>query len=238
MRSAMRRRAMVYRRLSERKAEQARAGLQREWMTLVEAIELIKRVDTKSGIMVEQLPYEQICDAIEEGELRARWLDKSYPPRGGSGMLWTPDDPSYFVPALRKRKLRFDNGGEIHWGDRRWRMLLLSREDMRRIFDSIAASDSAPTKELQRLWKNEQGVQTIHEAILAVYNLAEEQGVKPPNVREIRGLVQRWLAKYRNATAPRLWIEERAADPRYHSRRGKPGVTLKGRLRPASELEI
>jgi hypothetical protein len=230
---------MVYRRLSERKAEQARAALHREWMTLVEAIELIKRVDTESGIIVEQLPYEQICDAIEEGELRARWLDKSYPPRGGSGILWTPDDPSYFVPALRKRKLRFDNGGEIHWGGRRWRKLLLSREDVQRIFvQGKPGTESNPPKELQQLWKNEAGIKAIHHAISTIYDLAKAQGVKPPNKVEMRDLARRWLEKHRGVTTHGLWIEELAADPQYSSRRRKPGATVKGRLLPVSELKI
>src|SRR5262249_47487428 len=143
--------------------------------------------DADSKVEGNRSPYEQICDAIEDGELRARWLDETYPPRGGSGLLWVPDKPQNFIGVLRRRKVRLQNGGEIHWGGRRWRKLLLSREDMQRLFSSTGA-DNAASKDLGRLSKNAQGIEAIHEAISAVYDLADAQGVKPPNVREMRKL--------------------------------------------------
>jgi hypothetical protein len=229
---------MVYRSQSERRAEQERAPLERDWMTLSEGIELIKHVDAESKVEVKQLPYEQICDAIEEGELRARWLEEIPPPRGPSP-LWAvpPDKPKYFVGELRRRKVRFQNGGEIHWGGRRWRKLLLSREDMQRLFGGMGSATSSIKKFLP-LSNNPQGIEVMHEAISAVYELAQEQRVRPPNLREIIKPVQRWLEKHRGVSAKGSWIAELAADERYNSRRGKPGVKVKGRLRPVSELQI
>jgi hypothetical protein len=228
---------MVYRKLSERKAERGRAALQRDWMTLAEAIELVERTDAESGSTIKRSPYQQICDAIEDHELRSRWLDENRPWGRGSGILWPPDNPSYFVGELRKRRLRLDNGGEIHWGGRRYRKLLVAREDMQRIFGR-AGAEHAPVTEFQPLSKNEPGMQAIHEAISAVFELAKEQEVKPPNVREMRELAQRWLERYRCVTAPAQWIEEAAGDLQYESRRGKPGKTVRGGLRPISELKI
>jgi hypothetical protein len=221
---------MVYRRLIDRQSEQQLAALKRDWMTLVEAIDVVKQLDAESAIKVEPSPYQQICDAIEDGELRARWLDEASPPRFGfpPGVAWIPDKPDNY--ALRKRKVRLENGGEIHWGRRRWRKLLLFREDMKRVFSA--------TDGLRRLWNNEQGRQTMHEAISAIYDLAEAQGVKPPNVVEMREVACRWLAKHKGVSVHGLWIEQLASDPRYDARRVKPGATLKGRLRPVSELEI
>jgi hypothetical protein len=237
MRSAVRRRLVAYRRLTERKAEQERAALQPDWMALAEGIEFVERMDARSGVEIKRSPYEQICDAIEDGELRSRWFDQTQPPRDRLGIAWIPDEPSYFVGELRKRRFRFDNGGEIHWGGRRWRQLFLSRKDMQRIFGR-AETESASTTELRDLSKNEQGMKAIHEAISAVYDLAKEQGVKPPNVREMRELAPQWLRKYRGVTAAAQWIEEAACSPRYHSRRGKRGATVKGHARPISDLKI
>jgi hypothetical protein len=228
---------MVYRRLSERRAEQERAALECDWMTLSEGIEFVRHVDAKSKVEVEQSPYEQICDAIDDGELRARWLDQTFAPRGGSTLLWAPDTPQYFIGQLRKGKVRLQNGGEIHWGGRRWRKLLLSREDMRRIFAS-ATSDNTENRKLRQLSNNAEGKEVMHEAISAIFELAEEQGVKPPNTIEMRKLALRWLEKHGGVTARALWIEELAADPRYNSRRRKPGVTVKGTLLPVSKLQI
>ena len=70
-------------------------------MTIEEAIEFIKRIDSKSGIEPKQKPFEQICDAIEECELGARWLDQAQPLRDGSTMLWLPDKPYNFVGASK-----------------------------------------------------------------------------------------------------------------------------------------
>jgi len=227
---------MVYRRLSVRQAEQERAALERDWMTLLEGIELIKHVDAESKIEVPQSPHEQICDAIEDLDLRARWLDEaSRPPFGWSPLGWIPSKPEDF--PLRKRRVRLQNGGEIHWGRRRWRALLLLREDMKRLF-SKASDDSGSTKALQRISNNERGKQIMHEAISAIYDLAETQGVKPPNIVEVRKLAPRWLEKHKDIAVHTSWIEKLAADPRYQGRRGKSGVTLKGRLRPVSELQI
>jgi hypothetical protein len=229
---------MVYRRKSERRAEQERAALERDWMTLLEGIELVKHADAESKVGVTRTPYEQICDAIEDDELRARWLDESPPPRGPSP-LWglPPDKPKYFVGELRMEKVRFENGGEIDWGDGRWRKLLLSREDMQRLFGG-AESATSSIKKLRQISKNPQGIEVMHEAISAVYELAQEQRVRPPNLREIIKPVQRWLEKHRGVSAKGSWIAELAADERYNSRRGKPGVWVKGHLRPVSELQI
>jgi hypothetical protein len=231
---------MVYRRLSERRAEEERAALERDWMTLLEGIELIKHVDAESKVEVKRSPYEQICDAIEEGELRARWLDETPPPRGPRAWGIPLDKPQNFIGVLRRPKVRLQNGGEILCGHplepgrSRWRKLLLSREDMRRIVAS-ARSDNA---ELRQLSNNAQGKEAMHEAISAIFDLASEQGVKSPNIVEMRNLASRWLEKHRGVTARASWIEELAADPRYNSRRGKPGVTVQGRLLPVSKLQI
>jgi hypothetical protein len=224
---------MVYRRLSERKADQDRTLLQRAWMTLVEAIEFIERADRESGMDVRQSPFEQICDAIDDGELRACWVDKAQPPRDGSGMLWTPDDPFLFIGYGRKKTFRLENGGEIHWRGRRWRKLLLSREDM-----GIFANGGPDNKTIKQLSLNDEGKKAIHEAIMAVYDLATQQGIKPPNKVEMRKLAQRWLEERRSVTAKALWIEQLLADARYNSRRGKAGATIKGCLLPVSQLRI
>jgi hypothetical protein len=226
---------MAYRRLSERQAEQKRAALERDWMTLLEGIELIKHVDAESKVEVKQSPYQQICYAIEDGELGARWLDQTR--RAASSMPLAPDEPYYFEGILWKRKFRHQNGGEIHWGGRRWRKLLLSRKDMQRLFGS-AETDNNANKELRQLSKNYRGKKLMHEAISAIYRLAKEQGVRPPNLREISKLAPKWLTKHKGVTAKSSWIEELAANTRYSSRRGKPGVTVAGRARPVSELEI
>jgi hypothetical protein len=207
-------------------------------MTLAEAIELIKRVDSKTPVHGEQDPFQQICDAIEEGELRSRWLDPAKPPRDRSGLLWTPDEPYYSVGAFRTRRLRLDDGGEIRWSGRRWRKLLISREDMRSVFEEDRKNTPERAEQLKPLSKNTSGYDAIHEAILAVFTAANEQGIKPPNVREMRLLAQQWLKKYGHKTAPMSWIEGLAGDKRYCSQRGKPGATVKGRLRPVSELKI
>jgi hypothetical protein len=150
-------------------------------------------------------------------------------------MPWAPDTPYYFEGILWKRKFRLKNGGEIHWGGRRWRRLLLSREDMQRLFGGRETDNSA-NKKLKGLSKNDSDKELIHEAISAIYDLAEAQGIKPPNLREIIKPVQQWLSKHRGATAPGLWIQEFAADNRYNSRRGKLGV--RASLRPVSKLQI
>jgi hypothetical protein len=186
---------------------------------------------------MQQPPYEQICNAIDDGELQARWLDETYPPRSHSGMLWWPDKPVYVINALRSQTVRLENGGEIDWGEGRWRKLLLSRQDMHRIFVS-AGTDSNSTTELRRLSKNSPGLEIMHEAISAIYDLAKQQGVKPPNVREIPELVQKWLAKHKGVTAPRSWIKGLAAEARYNTRRGKSGARVEGSLRPVSKLQI
>ena len=149
-------------------------------------------------------------------------------------MAWIPDKPENY--PLRKRKMRLENGGEINWGRRRWRKLLLFREDMTRLF--TVDSNSNATKSLRSLWKNEEGKREVHEAISAVYDPAEEQRIKPPNKVEMRKLAQRWLEKHRGASVHGAWIEELAADPQYNARRGKPGATVKGLLLPVSELKI
>jgi hypothetical protein len=234
---------MVYRRLSERRAEEKRAELERDWMTLVEATELVQRVDAVSKVELARSPYEQICDAIEDGELRARWLDETPPPRGPQAWGIPLDKPQNFIGVLRRPKLRLQNGGEIlcghplHPGRSLWRKLLLSREDMQRLFGSAGI---APTsiKKLRPLANNPRSVEAIHEAISAVYDLAQEQKVRPPNLREIIKPVQEWLKKHKDVSAKGSWIENLAADERYKSRRGKPGVRVGASLRPLSDLQI
>jgi hypothetical protein len=228
---------MVYRSQSERRAEQERAALERDWMTLAEGIDLIDHVDAEIDVKLKRSPYEQICDAIEDGELRARWPDRAFPPRSGSGLLWMEDTPQNFIGVVRKGKVRFQNGGEIHWGGRRWRKLLLSREDMQRLFGGVESATSS-IKKLRPLSNNLQGREVMHEAISAIYELASEQGVKAPNLREIPKLAQKWLAKHKGAAAAGSWIGELAADPRYNSCRGKPGAKVSAHLRPVSDLQI
>jgi hypothetical protein len=225
---------MVYRRLSERQAEQARAALEGDWMTLVEGAEFVKRTD--ANIKQPPSPYEQIFDAVEDGELRGRWEDESFPPRGGFGssILWVPNNPNSL--GLYKRKFRLENGGEIHWGGRRWRKLLLSRKDMQRLFGD-AGTNNGVKQEPRQLSYNDPGKEILREAISAIYGLAEEQEVKPPNLREIAKPVQQWLEKHKGVTAPGSWIEEQATDSRYKPRRGKPGARVRG-LRPVSDLQI
>jgi hypothetical protein len=104
---------MVYRRLSERRAEKELAA----WMTLSEGIELIRHEDAKNKEEVTQSPYEQICYAIEDRELRARWFDETR--RAASSMPLAPDTLYFFEGILWRRKFRLKNGGEIHWGGRR-----------------------------------------------------------------------------------------------------------------------
>jgi hypothetical protein len=227
---------MVYRRLRERQAEQERATLERDWMTLSEGIELVQRVDAESKVKEPRPPHEQIFDAIEDGELRARWLDEALPSRLGcrSSLSVPPDNPN--SSGLRKRKFRLQNGGEMHRGGTLWRKLLLLRKDMQRLFGS-AGSGSSSIKELRPLSKNREGMRTIDGAISAIYDLANKQGVKPPNLREIIKPVQKWLAKYKGVTAKGSWIEQLAGEARHNSRRGKSGVMVEGRLLPVSELE-
>ena len=148
---------MVYRRLSDRKADKKRLALEREWMTLVEAIGSIKSIDSESETEARP-PFEQICDAIEEGELGARWLDRAPSPSDGSSMLWTPDEPISFVGHIRKKGFLPKNGGQIHWGRRYWRTLLLSRDDMCIFKPSASAGPTrASTQEIQQLSNNKSG---------------------------------------------------------------------------------
>jgi hypothetical protein len=234
---------MVYRRQSERREERERAALERDWMTLVEATEFIQRVDAGSTAEAAPSPYEQICDAIEDGELRARWLDETPPPRGPCAWGIPLDKPQNSIGVLRKPKMRLQNGGEIFCGHPlepgryRWRKLLLSHEDMQRLFGSAGGTTSS-IKKLRPLSNNPQGIEAIHKAISAVYDLAQEQGVRPPNLREIIKPVQEWLKKKKGASAKGSWIEELASDERYKLHRGKPGARVGAHLRPLSDLQI
>jgi hypothetical protein len=210
-------------------------------MTLLEGIELIEHADGESKVEVNRSPYEQICDAIEDEELRARWLDETSPPRGPRAWGVPLDKPINFIRVLRRAKPRLQNGGEIlcghplYPGRSRWRKLLLSREDMHRVFGS-AGSASISVKKLSALSNNARGIELMHEAISAVYDLAQEQGVKSPNLREIIKPVQKWLEKHGGLSAKGSWIQNLAADARY--KRGKAGVRVRERLRPVSELQI
>lgn len=229
----MRKRIMVYRPAIDRKADDLQSRLERDWMTLHEAVQFIQRADANQE--VQRSPFEQICDAIGDGELRARWLDPALPTR--DGLTPVPDEPSHFVDYMRAARVRLQNGGEIDWGDDRWRKLLLHREDMH-VFGPATRGSTTQTEKIEPLFKNEAGIAAIHEAISAVYDLAKAQAVKPPNVREVAPLVQRYLQTHKRKQAIDSWITELAGDPRYRSRRGKTGATVKGRLRPLSELKI
>jgi hypothetical protein len=200
-------------------------------------------VDAGSKVEAARSPYEQICDAIEDGELRARWLDETPPPRGPRAWGIPLDKPQNFMGVLRRPKVRLQNGGEILCGHplkpgrSRWRKLLLSREDMQHLFGG-AGSATSSIKKLRPLPNNPRGIEAIHEAISAVYDLAQEQGVRPPNLRKIIKPAQEWLEKHKEVSAKGSWIEELAADERYNSRRGKPGVRVGARLRPLADLRI
>ena len=95
---------------------------------------------------------------------------------------------------------------------------------------------TATVDELLR--NNERGRALIHEAIRAVYELAESQGVKAPNVREVIKPVQKWLCKHKRCNAAGSLIEELAGGEPYGSFRRKPGAPVRGTLRPVDDLEI
>ena len=224
---------MVYRPLSERKAEQERAALERDWMTLNEAIELIESIDAESGVKAPPPPFDQICNAMRDGVLRARWLDEGPPIPPLRHMSGGPmyDNPHYYLAQVRTRPRRLATGGEIDWGDGWWRQLLLSREDMVRIFTL-----GMPTKDLRQLSYNDEGKKIINKAISEVYDRANRQGVRPPNIKEIVDCTLQYLKKYIGVIVPAKWIEELAADDPHRQRRGKPGKHSS--LRPISELKI
>jgi len=77
----------------------------------------------------------------------------------------------------------------------------------------------------------------IRKAIAVIYDLAEQQGVKPPNIKEIAPAVRKKLSAS-NLTASDLQIQKIAAEPEFKDRRGTPGKTIRGTLRAFSELEI
>lgn len=93
-------------------------------------------------------------------------------------------------------------------------------------------------RRLKILRANPEGCALIHEAIEAVFSLAKEQAVKPPNVREVIKPVQTWLHMYRLSTAPGNLIETLAGDKRHQHRRRKRGATVAGRLRPVSDIKV
>jgi hypothetical protein len=73
-------------------------------------------------------------------------------------------------------------------------------------------------------------VAEIHEAISAVYDKAELERSKPPNIRELIKPVQRkLLADGYEASGRR--IQEIAGATKHRNRRRKPGRTLKSQLR-------
>jgi hypothetical protein len=228
---------VVYHRVSDREAEKKLAALRIDYMTIQEAIEFIVRIDSESATEIKQDAFKQILDAMEDGELKARWLDQNHPRGYAGGALASPDEPIAYL--IRKKKFRLKNGGKVFYSllkgsdGSHWRTLLLSRKDMERIFKPSAS----PAATFRQLTYNVEGKRLIHEAITAVYKLADEQGVKPPNINEMRTLAQTWLEKYKDAQAKGAWIERLSKDPCYKSRRGKPGAT-RGRLRKVSELEI
>jgi hypothetical protein len=90
-------------------------------------------------------------------------------------------------------------------------------------------SDSAPSKPSS----NEE----IRKAIAVIYDLAQEQGVKPPNIKEIGPAVLKKLS-VSNLTASDLQIQKIAEEQKFKDRRGTRGKTVRGSFRPFSELEI
>jgi hypothetical protein len=106
----------------------------------------------------------------------------------------------------------------------------------------VHSTGQTPGQDLQQpvktLGANSKGRALIHEAIVAVFSLAKEQSVKPPNVIEIIKPVNNWLRKHRHSAAPGNLIQTMAGEERYDDHRGKRGVTVQGRLRPVSDLEI
>ncbi len=66
---------------------------------------------------------------------------------------------------------------------------------------------------------------TIHEAIAAVYDEAEREQAKPPNIRELAKPVQRLLSQ-QGRQASGIQIQKLAAEPQHDGRRRTPGKTV------------
>lgn len=132
---------MAYRRLAERRAERERAELERAWMTMPEAIKDVEVADSSPTKPPQRSAIDQICDAIEDGELGSRWRDQS-PPVFIGALMPVNDHPIFSVPRWRER---IGADGKITWGRNGTRELLLNRADMARLFRS-----SGPTRDKKR----------------------------------------------------------------------------------------
>ena len=122
---------MAYRRLADRKAEEERSRLDREWMTLPEAVSSVKESNPEKITPDHRSTINQIADAIKDEQLRARWRDEASL-RGDVGpILRTPDLPLFSIGRWRTR---IAAGGKVPWGKGRHRELLLHRADVARLF--------------------------------------------------------------------------------------------------------
>jgi len=89
------------------------------------------------------------------------------------------------------------------------------------------ASDDAPAADLRPASE-----QQIHAAITRVYDNADRTGEKPPNIRELPGLVQQDLRETGHAASGNRIM--RLAEAKQHAdRRRKPGATLASEKRKA-----
>jgi hypothetical protein len=77
----------------------------------------------------------------------------------------------------------------------------------------------------------------IHEAISAIYDACEQQGVKPPNIAEIAKPVAAHLGK-RGFQTTGVAIKKLANKPQHAKRRHPKGVTIRGQLKELSALVI
>jgi hypothetical protein len=162
--------------------------------------------------------------------------------------LFSPSELQYHIdPAhyLAAAPYPYEN---LDWRQFGLTWLCVSREQASRWFDRYnyprppyfnpTEVASADDRDVRKLRDNEVGSTTIHQAIAAVFDLAKTQGVRRPNVRTICEPVQRWLVKYKRKAASAALIQKLAGDPRYTEQKNKPGVTVRGTLRPLSDLTI
>jgi hypothetical protein len=104
--------------------------------------------------------------------------------------------------------------------------------------DQTVESLSAPDHELTDLKSGPpEHKHQIHEAISAIYDACEQQGVKSPNINEIVKPVATYLERRGFRTTATV-IKTLADEPRHTTRRHRKGVTIRGKLKELSALVI